>query len=125
MSFLAKILGIDKILREIRGVKEELKEEIHENRDKIPQEVAEELKEVQEVTSKPISRKILKKLEEEGGRMNVTELRNYCGKVDICSENTFYKYLKRLEAKGVVERVQDGQRKFVHTSSKTFLDVPQ
>jgi len=123
MSFLTKILGIDRIIREIQGVKEELQEEIQENRAKLPQEVAEELKEVQEVTSKPISRRILKVIEDKGGRVNVTQLRNHCEKNSICSRNTFYNYIDKLEQNGVIERVQDGRKKYVRTTSKPFIDI--
>ena len=137
MSFLTKILGIDRLLEEIRGTKEELREEIQENRgvveetrgvitqevQEIPEEVAEELQEVQEVTSKPTARKILKVIEEKGGRVNVTKLRNYCKENSICSRNTFYNYIDKLEQNGVIERVQDGRKKYVRNSNKLFTNV--
>ena len=109
---LKKLLGIDEVIREIK-----------KNRDKIPKEVAEELKEVQEVTSKPISRKILKVIEDKGGRVNVTQLRNYCKTNSICSRNTFYNYMDKLEQKGVIQRVREGRKKYVRTTSKPFIDI--
>jgi len=103
--------------------KEEIIKEIKENREEIPERVLEEFKGVREVTSKPIARKILKILEENNGRINVTELRNECETSDVCSKPTFYKYLKKLEYKGIIERVKEGKKVYVRSSSKTIIDI--
>ncbi|KXB05832.1 hypothetical protein AKJ51_04715 [candidate division MSBL1 archaeon SCGC-AAA382A20] len=111
---LREFLGIDKVLRG----QEKLKE-------KIPEKVLEEFKEVREITSKPVARRILKIVEGNNGEINVTKLRNECETNSICSRNTFYKYIKKLEHKGVIERVKEGKRVYIRSSSKTVLNISQ
>jgi len=112
-----KLFKVDKVLAEIRKNRKEIK--------KIPVEVLDELKDVRDVTSKPIPRQILQLIEQHDGRVNVTELRNKCETSDVCSRNTFYKYIKKLEQKGVVEREKDGRKTFVRSSSKTIINISQ
>lgn len=111
---IRKFLGIDKLLQG----QEEIKTEV-------PEKTVEKFKEVREITNRPISRKILNILEKNNGRMNVTKLRNECETFDVCSRNTFYKYIKKLEHNGVIERVKEGKRVYVRSSSKTVINISQ
>ena len=137
MSFLTKILGIDRIIREIQGVKEELEEEIQENRgvvedtkeditqevQEIPYEVWKQYKDINQVLEETVPKRIMNILENNNGKMNVSELRNVCKEKGICSKNTFYKKLEKLKRKSLIVEEREGRKKYVRTSAETLLNL--